>query len=324
MMKKALILINKLSENPTTDELDVLEQARVVEEALLGLNYQVSRDFFDLNLQRIRDLLESLKPDIVFNLVEGVEGKAELIYFPTALLESLNIHYSGCRLDSMYLTSNKIYAKEKMRANGLPTADWFSSKEISKLSPKKRYIIKPLWEDASVGIDEHRVLMGNDPKLIDFAEEQDNHKYFIEEYIPGREFNMSMLGGNGGPKVMNPAEMLFHNFPEGKPRIMGYRSKWVEGSFEYENTSRTFEVKESDKSLHRQIREICLKCWHVFNLKGYARVDLRVDENNQPFILEINANPCISPDAGFYVACSHAGYKFTDVVKRIIEDAYTN
>jgi D-alanine-D-alanine ligase len=135
---------------------------------------------------------------------------------------------------------------------------------------------------------------------------------------------MSMLGGNAGPEVMNPAEMLFHNYPEGKPQIMGYKSKWVEGSFEYENTSRTFEIKEADIPLHNQIREICLKCWKVFNLKGYARVDLRVDENNRPLILEINANPCISPDAGFYVACTHAGHKFNDVVKRIIEDAYTN
>ena len=92
----------------------------------LAIPYQGS--FFDLNLQRIRDLLVTMNPDVVFNLVEGVEGKAELIYFPTALLESLNIPYSGCRLDSMYLTSNKVYAKEKMRANGLPTADWFSAK----------------------------------------------------------------------------------------------------------------------------------------------------------------------------------------------------
>jgi D-alanine-D-alanine ligase len=322
-MKKALILINKLSENPTTDELDVLEQARIVEEALKELYYQVSREFFDLNLQRVRDILVSMNPDIVFNLVEGVEGKAELIYFPTALLESLNIPYSGCRLDSMYLTSNKVYTKEKMRANGLPTADWFSNKEMDKLSPDKLYIIKPLWEDASVGIDEHRVLKGNDPKMIEYAKEKNSHKYFVEEYISGREFNMSMLGGNDGPEVMNPAEMLFINYPEGKPRIMGYRSKWVEGSFEYENTSRTFEMKEADMPLHNQIREICLKCWKVFNLKGYARIDLRVDENNRPLILEINANPCISPDAGFYVACSQAGHKFTDVVKRIIEDAYT-
>lgn len=323
-MKKALILINKLSENPTKDELDVLEQARVVEEALIELGYKTSRDFLELNMQKAKDTIVNLQPDIVFNLVEGVDGKAELIYFPTALLESLNVPYSGCRLDSMYLTSNKVFAKEKMRANRLPTADWFLPSEMDKLSGDKLYIIKPLWEDASVGIDEHRVLKGKDPKMIEFMNEKHNHKFFIEEYISGREFNMSVLGGNGGPEVMNPAEMLFLNFPEGKPRIMGYRSKWVEGSFEYENTSRTFDVNEADKPLIKKIQEICIKCWNVFNLKGYARVDLRVDENNQPFILEINANPCISPDAGFYVACSQAGHKFTDVMKRIIEDAYTN
>jgi D-alanine-D-alanine ligase len=323
-MKKALILINKISDNPTHDELDVLEQARVVEDALKELGYHTSREFLDLNMQRAKDTIKSLEPEVVFNLVEGVDGKAELIYFPTALLESLNVPYTGCRLDSMYLTSNKVYAKERMKANGLPTPDWFLPSEVKKLSEEKLYIVKPLWEDASVGIDDHAVFQGNDPGIIEFVNKNTNRKLFIEEYIPGREFNISILGGNGAPEVMNPAEMLFINYPEEKPRIMGYRSKWVEDSFEYNNTTRTFEIKESDKTLIKQIDEICLKCWRVFNLKGYARVDFRVNENNQPLILEINANPCISPDAGFYVACSQAGHKFTDVVKRIIEDAYTN
>ncbi len=113
MMKKALILINKLSENPTTDELDVLEQARVVEEAFIEIGYTVSRDFFDLNLQRIRDLLVTMNPDIVFNLVEGVEGKAELIYFPLPCWKVLTFHIPAVSLIACTLLQIRYMLRRK-------------------------------------------------------------------------------------------------------------------------------------------------------------------------------------------------------------------
>jgi len=118
-----------------------------------------------------------------------------------------------------------------------------------------------------------------------------------------------------------PAEIKFIDFPEGKPHILGYESKWDEDSFEYKNTVRTFEFEESDKTLLSKLTKICYDCWNSFKLKGYVRVDIRVDEKNNPYVLEINANPCISPDAGFYAACNRAGIKFTTVISEIIFDA---
>jgi len=84
---------------------------------------------------------------------------------------------------------------------------------------------------------------------------------------------------------------------------------------------RTFDFPESDKALLDKLSKICYECWESFSLKGYVRVDIRVDEKNNPFVLEINANPCISPDAGFYAACSKAGSKFTAAISDIIYDA---
>jgi D-alanine-D-alanine ligase len=321
-MKKALILINKISEEPTEDELDVLDQAAVIEEALKELGYDTFKQFLDLDFQEAKEMILALKPDIAFNLVESVDNKAELIFLPTAFLESINIPYTGCRLHSMYLTSNKVLAKERMSLLGLSTAQWFSPSELEKLAPDKRYIIKPLWEDASVDIDDHVVFRGSDKGLSNYFIKNPKKKAFVEEYIDGREFNISVLGGNSGPEVLPPAEIIFIDYPDDKPKIVGYRSKWDEDSFEYKNSVRSFEFNNQDEPLLNELRAICVECWNGFGLKGYARVDFRVDPNGRPFILEINANPCISPDAGFYAAARKAGYKFTEVVNRIIEDAY--
>ncbi|MBN3034824.1 MAG: ATP-grasp domain-containing protein [Bacteroidales bacterium] len=321
-MEKALILINKMSSDPAEDELDVLEQARVVEEALLENGYQVHREFLDLDLLTARTAIMSFHPDLIFNLVESLDGKGELVFLPTALLESLDIPYTGCQLDSMYLTSNKVLAKKKLIQKGLPTADWYTSAQASMIPPDKRYIIKPVWEDASVDIDDHVVFTGSDPGLKEYFIRNPLKKAFIEEYIEGREFNISILGGENGPEVLPPAEIRFMNFPEGKPRIVGYRSKWKEDSFEYRNTIRSFDFPVEDRDLLARLKALCLSCWKEFNLRGYARVDFRVDGKGHPFILEINANPCISPDAGFYAACQTAGYPFSDVILRIIYDAF--
>jgi D-alanine-D-alanine ligase len=323
-MKKTLILINKISENPTQDELDVLDQAAVVEDALKQLGFDTFRQFVDLDFLRTKNMLLSLQPDVVFNLVEGVDNRADLIFLPTALLESLKIPYTGGRLHSMYLTSNKVLAKERMKALDLPTAEWFLPRDLDKLDPAKRYIVKPIWEDASVDIDDHVIFMGSDQGLTRYLNGSPQKKVFVEEYIEGREFNISVLGGTQGPEVLPPAEMTFNGYPEGKPKIVGYRAKWDESTFEYQNSERTFNFEPKDAILLDKLKELCIKCWHGFDLKGYVRVDFRVNSDNEPFILEINSNPCISPDAGFYVAARRAGYTFTEVIQRILDDAVSN
>jgi D-alanine-D-alanine ligase len=143
---------------------------------------------------------------------------------------------------------------------------------------------------------------------------------FAEQYIEGREFNVAVLAGPGGPQVLPPAEMRFLDFPPGKPHIVGYRAKWVEDSFEYRNTVRTFEARPGDHALHLQLIELATACWHRFGLRGYARVDFRVDAAGRPWVLEVNANPCLAPDAGFLAAATAGGLSLRDVLGRILAD----
>lgn len=145
--------------------------------------------------------------------------------------------------------------------------------------------------------------------------------HFAEEFIDGREFNVPMLDGPDGPQVLPPGEMDFSTFPEGKPRIIGHRAKWHESSFEYNNTPRSFDVREQDRGLVDQLRQLSLDCWRLFDLRGYVRVDFRVDRAGRPWILEVNANPCLSPEAGYAAALDEAGVSYDEAVRRILESA---
>ena len=133
----------------------------------------------------------------------------------------------------------------------------------------------------------------------------------IEPLAPGR--------AQDGPELLPPAEIRFDAYPPGKVRVVGYRSKWEEGTFEFANTPRTFEFPAQDAPLLANLKELALRCWKLFDLRGYARVDFRVDGEGRPWILEVNANPCLSPDAGFSAATLRAGLTFPDVLCRILE-----
>src|SRR5690606_28858483 len=104
------------------------------------------------------------------------------------------------------------------------------------------------------------------------------------------------------------------------PRIIDYEAKWHEHSFAYNNTVRRFDFGPEDRTLLARLHEITLGCWHEFGLGGYARVDFRVDAAGQPFVLEINVNPCLSPDAGFAAASARAGLTPEQVMARIVGD----
>jgi D-alanine-D-alanine ligase len=124
-----------------------------------------------------------------------------------------------------------------------------------------------------------------------------------------------------GVRVLPPAEIRFVDFPEGKPRIVGSAAKWDEDSFEYAATVRSFERLAGDAPLVETLSRLAIQCWDVLHLRGYARVDFRVDRHGHPFILEANANPCLSPDAGFAAAATQAGLNYRHVVQQILEAA---
>ena len=338
-----VLLHDALSIDARPDESDVLVQVEAVSAALRELGHQTTPLGLTLDLQAGSRQLAALQPDLVFNLVEAVAGQGRLIYLAPALLDSLHIRYTGASTEAMFLTSSKTLTKQFLTMHSLPTAPWYEctepptnpSRGVSESSivnrqspiPNQRWIIKSVWEEASVGLDEDSVVAAtSESELRQHIQSrlvQLGGAGFAEAYIDGREFNLALLADPGSPDgcvVLPPAEIEFVGYGPDKPRVVGYRAKWDEESFEYKNTRRGFDFADQDTNLLDRLRELAATCWRVFDLRGYARVDFRVDAQGNPWILEINANPCISPDAGFIAAATRWGLSYKDVVQRIIAD----
>ncbi len=188
----------------------------------------------------------------------------------------------------------------------------------------RRYIIKPIHDHGSLGIGADSVVRtdGKASVLAAVAERERRlaRPCFAEQFIEGREFNLSVLAGPGGPEVLPPAEILFVGFPADQPHIVNYSAKWEPESFVYRNTPRRFDFPDSDQPLLGELSGLAKACWRVFRLRGYARIDFRIDAGARPWVLEVNANPCLSPDAGFAAAVERAGYAFPEAVERIVAD----
>ena len=325
---KIVILHSDVAPDASEDELDCLRQADTIAGALRQLGYEPDLMPFVLDLGQTISNLTSLRPDLVFNLVETVATKGSLIYFAPALLDHLQIPYTGSGTEAIFLTSNKPLAKKLMDEAGIPTPAWITNKGTHfGTTPTETYIVKSSWEHASVGLDDDSIITFADTTKLLAAMEDRRKKiggeFFAEAYIEGREFNIALIiGPSGEIKVLPPAEMLFIDYAPGKLKLLDYRSKWVEDSFEYNNTRRTMDFRQEDAHLISQLQDIAKNCWHLFGLRGYARVDFRVDKDGNPWILEINANPCLSLEAGFAAAIEMAGVKYHKAIEYIVNDAY--
>lgn len=322
---KAVVLHGEVPEGAGRDEQDTLVQAGHVSRALADLGYECDPFAVSADFSRLIDYLNVRQPDFAFNLVESIRGQGRLIHMAPSILDYLKISYTGSRTEAVFMTSQKVLAKKILKLEGLDTPAWIAADEpASAPFTPGLYMIKSLWEHASVGLD--------DDAIVSVRSKEELHRImqarrsslggdcFAEAFISGREFNLSLLAGPEGPEVLPPAEIRFDGYPPGKYRVVGYRAKWEEDSFEYRHTPRTFEFTDEDAPLLRQLTDLAVKCWQIFDLRGYARVDFRVDEAGRPWILEINTNPCLSPDAGFHSAADRARMKFSRVIERILAD----
>jgi D-alanine-D-alanine ligase len=318
-MRRSCIIYNEPGEGALADELDVLDEVAHIEKHLIDLGIEVERKGITSHfMDEIHELAAS-KYDFIFNLVESINNKGELNYFIPALLNMHSIPYSGNPLEAMFITSNKTLASTAMKNAGINNPSSYLPSQMNLLKPGRKYILKPIWEDGSLGITDKSVFVcrpGYEEKLKGL----DDSHWFIEDFIDGREFNISILAGKNGPEILPPAEIVFMNYDENKPKIVDFKAKWDIESFEYINTVREFPGNQLSEQLENKLREAARACWKLFGLKGYARVDARTDNSGNVFVIEINANPCISPDSGFVAATREAGYVFTEVIQRIIDD----
>jgi D-alanine-D-alanine ligase len=323
------ILYNQPRADASADDLDVLVQRDAVAAALARLGHSVTDVPCSLDLDTAHQKLAASRPDVVFNLVESLGGSDRMAPLATVLLDGLHVPYTGCHTSAILGTSDKLRAKLQLVASGLPTPAWSAAPPAGPTLGGEfvpgRYILKAVAEHASIGLDDAAVVeVANAeelPALIHDRSRRIGRPCFVEQFIDGREFNLSLLQNEAEVQVLPPAEIDFSALPAGKPQIVGYAAKWDAASVEYQETPRRFDFPAADNATLGQLAELARRCWKLFDLRGYARVDFRLDADGQPWILEVNVNPCLSPDAGFAAAVDRAGIPFDAAIARIVEAA---
>ena len=326
------LMYGQVDADAPEDEKDVLVQLRSVRRALQSLGYLTEDIALTLNLHDASERLRSLRPAMAFNLAETIEGKGSLIHVAPTLLESLGIPYTGASAEAIFLTSHKLRAKKTLKMAGIDTPEWTTAVQALRAEPTfaPPFIVKSIWEHASIGMEDSAVAFSVEELSAEIRRRlrrEGTEQLFVESYVEGREFNLALLGGMEDsilPQSLPPAEIRFVDYPEDKPKFVGYRAKWDQSSFEYSRTPRRFDFPSQDAALLADLRRRSVACWELFGLRGYARVDFRVDAEGKPWVLEINTNPCLSPDAGFMAAAARDGLLPDDVIRRIITDTRTN
>jgi D-alanine-D-alanine ligase len=306
-------------------EVGVLEEREDISRALAARGYKTSIFSVDGDIVPLIDFLRQEKPDLVFNLCEGIENEAIHEMHAVGIYELLGVHYTGSDPLTLGTALNKVRVKEILSYHGLPTPRFQLVKSPVRVNidPGMRFpmIVKPSREDASIGIETASVVSGPAElkKRIRHVVEEHDQPALVEEYIDGRELNVGILG-NRKPIVFPISEIDMSTLPKQYHRIITYNAKWMKGTDEYEHT-RGICPAPLPLSLETTIKEMALKAYQVLGCRDYARVDFRLSKENKPYILEVNPNPDISDDAGFARSARVYGYDFDELAGKIVECA---
>lgn len=320
---RILVLHSDIAPDAPPEEIDTITSAKAVSEALIKHGHEAPLAPFTTDPDRLAALLGRYKADIVFNMVEGVDGLGALAPIAPRMLDEAGMIFTGVDAVAMAVTSDKPLTKRKMREAGIATADWSEGPDWKGLTDKT-YIVKSVLEDASVGLDDGCIVVGAEAVKRRAEESALRHggKWFAEEYVDGREYNISMMEGESGePIVMPLAEMRFDDWPSDKPRIVGYGAKWDESLDINDQMVRDFDTDTRDPVLAAKLRKSCIGVWKLFGFTGYVRVDFRVTPEGEPLVLEINTNPCIAPDAGFAAAGEQLGIPYDQLIVKLVDNA---
>ena len=245
--------------------------------------------------------LARCRPDVVLNLFEGLADSPYTEALVADLLERFGISFTGSSGRTLKLARNKLTAKQLMAKAGLPTPAWFvvNSPVICDVPFNWPVIAKPVHEDASIGIDQQSIAANRRQLAAKLREMTPRFGpgILVEQYIPGREFSVAMVEFPE-PTIFPPIEFEFDMRGTGRWPILTYDAKWQPGSIDYEMSCAVYGADLPD-DLHRQIDDLAFQAFQLFNCRHYARVDFRVSRDGQPYILDVNPNPDLSPTACF-------------------------
>ncbi|MGH7802071.1 MAG: D-alanine--D-alanine ligase family protein [Thermodesulfobacteriota bacterium] len=313
-------------------EEDVLREVEAVFKALEESGHVVEPIPVTDDFSNFFNLISSKNLDVVFNLCERMWDDSWGEILMAHMLEINEISFTGSDPKALWLALNKDKTKTVLNLFGIRTPsfklfatekDALDVREPSRLSSTQAQsnddlnfplIIKPNLEDGSLGIDSSSVIwdIKSLRKKVRALIKEFKRPVIVEEYINGREFNVSFLGDT----ALAVGEVEF-KLPQVEPKVVTYKAKWDRDSNEYKNTI-TVCPANLNKKTERRIKDIALKATRAIGCRDYARVDMRMDSLGKIYVIEVNPNPDISPESGFSKALKAAGISYKAFVNQVV------
>ncbi len=318
---KVVVLHTTESLEPPADP--VVEQIRT---ALTSAGHTASLLGVGSDVEPVVAGLRASSPDLVFNLAESFRGKSALESNVAALLNLLGLRYTGSSPAGLLLAGDKTLTKKILRLHDIRSPefatlyrgalDWAGDLAFP-------VIVKPPQEDASIGITSSSVVRDLKELFskIDEMQTQFQAPVLVEEFVDGREFYVGVLG-NVQPEALPVIELDFSAMPAGLPRIASWEAKWgsdgAGAGEEYAGTKSVFPEGIADDLIARMQR-VAVECFQALRLRDYARIDLRVTDSSDIYVIEVNPNPYLERESEFARAAERAGHAYDALISRIVD-----
>ena len=303
------------------EDMDLAVTAKAVTETLRTAGNDAWAHAFGKDPEELISRLRSSGAEAVFNLSECPDLKPEKELHACALLELLHLPYTGNGPLALGICNSKALSKQLMIANGIPTPRFRHYAGDPAGEPGLPYplVVKPANEDGSAGITEESLVadLAGLRRQVKALREGFRQDSLVEEFVDGREFNVGVLGNGTAAdpfRSLPPAELVYRN---PRWRLCTYESKWDATHPSYAEIAPVCPADASPETTAR-LSGITLACARIFGLAGYSRVDFRMNAAGELFVLEVNPNPDISPDAGMARAARAAEISYPDLIAEIL------
>ena len=311
------------NQQPTHDV--VVDQFKKV---LLDLGYSVSLLPINQSIDRITNGIKQEKPDLVFNLCETFRNNDRFETNITALLEMFKVPFTGSAPSGLFLSNDKHISKKIFDFHRIPYADFFVVRVGQDVSVPRGFVyplfVKPVREDASIGIDDNSVVYDYQSlaKKVKELHETLGGDVMVEEFIDGREFYVSVVGDDGNIRALPIVELDFSNWPEGKPKIYSNKAKIDETSEEYKKINFDYgETLKLSDEVQRKMKELAVKTAKALDVRDYARVDMRMDKDGKIYVLEANLNPYLNEEDILAMSASVDKISYPQLIEEIVRCA---
>lgn len=325
-MARIVILYNEPvlpADHPDAEsERDLLHTVETISRVLRESRHEVMLNGLKKSPEELLKSVAENRLDLVFNLFEGFGDKPASEYYIAGLLEWLKVPYTGCPLESMVLGRDKVRTKYLLKGAGLPTAEFqvVSSVDVLHVPASWPLIVKPAGTDASIGIHQDSVV--STIQALRNKVEQILKDYgapvLVEKYLPGTEFNVGVID-NQGLMALPVAEMVYTPQPGVDWPIVSYESKWDIGSAD-DLAMQPRCPAQIPSALAEQLQSLALQAFQLVGCRDYARVDLRLDDNQQPYIMEVNPNPDLGETAGLARMIRASGTTYEKLIVQLVRN----